>query len=527
MDEPSRAPCSAEPVARATIPVLDHLVGTLRGKRQILSDARAFLRIGTGADAAIRFRANDPAVTSSHATLIPCGDHYVLTAEAGQRVEINGEPVTSRLLRHGDTIRIGGEGPVLRFRLCEEGHSPYKSIPEAVRDCVDAARLGRETWRGRVSLLLRAMPRDLVRHTSPWSRGVIVLLLMLLMTTTGLLLLRIVDLDAQLARHATEVARSLAQAEENAFSMEAFGAGRGELESQLSVAVARVEALEARSEAGQRLVASAARSVVFLQGSYGFVDRERRPLRLVLGPAGRLLTDGQGYPILSVSGTGPVFERLFTGTAFVATEDGLLLTNAHVAEPWRFEEPARTLATRGLTPVIQRQLGYLPGIEEPFDVELVMASDTADVAVLRCQGVTGRVPALRLAETPAQLGEEILVLGYPTGMRALLARIDTAFVDALTDDHEPDFWTTAARLSEAGHIAPLATRGIVGQATSAKVVYDAETTHGGSGGPVLGLNGEVQAINTAILTDFAGSNLGIPAAAAKRLLEEAVLRDAP
>ena len=235
-----------------------------------------------------------------------------------------------------------------------------------------------------------------------------------------------------------------------------------------------------------------------------------------LGPSDRPVTDAQGNPRLSFSGTGPVLERLFTGTAFVATEDGLLLTNAHVAVPWQFEEPAEALVQRGLIPVMQRQIGYLPGIEAPFDVELVVASETADVAVLRCSGATGLVPFLPLGETPARPGEEVFVPGYPTGIRALLARTNEAFVDSLMRDPRPDFWTMAQRLSEAGHIAPLATRGIVGQATLDKLVYDAETTHGGSGGPVLGLNGEVQAINAAILTDFGGSNLGIPAAHARR-----------
>ena len=79
------------------------------------------------------------------------------------------------------------------------------------------------------------------------------------------------------------------------------------------------------------------------------------------------------------------------------------------------------------------------------------------------------------------------MLGYPTGIRALLARTDETFVDSLIRDPRQDFWTMARHLSEAGHIAPLATRGIVGQATLDSVVYDAETTHGGSRGPVLGL----------------------------------------
>ena len=196
----------------------------------------------------------------------------------------------------------------------------------------------------------------------------------------------------------------------------------------------RVEALEARSEAGQRIIAAAARSVVFLQGSYGFVDREDgRPLRLVFGPSGRPVTDAQGNPMLSFSGTGPVLERLFTGTAFVATDDGLLLTNAHVALPWQFDERAKALVQRGLIPVMQRQVGYLPGLEGPFDVELVVASDTVDLAVLRCSGATGLVPPLPLGETPARPGEEVFVLGYPTGIRALLVRTNESSTRLLLD----------------------------------------------------------------------------------------------
>ncbi len=82
----------------------------------------------------------------------------------------------------------------------------------------------------------------------------------------------------------------------------------------------------------------------------------------------------------------------------------------------------------------------------------------------------------------------------------------------------------AARLAEEGYVAPLASRGIVSQATPATIVYDAETTHGGSGGPVLDMNGDVVAVNAAILPEYGGSNLGIPAAKVRALLEEAELR---
>jgi S1-C subfamily serine protease len=77
----------------------------------------------------------------------------------------------------------------------------------------------------------------------------------------------------------------------------------------------------------------------------------------------------------------------------------------------------------------------------------------------------------------------------------------------------------AERLSEAGFIRPLASRGIVGQRSAETVVYDAETTYGGSGGPVLDVEGQVVAVNTAIIPGYGGSNFGIPIEFAHRLLE--------
>ena len=69
-------------------------------------------------------------------------------------------------------------------------------------------------------------------------------------------------------------------------------------------------------------------------------------------------------------------------------------------------------------------------------------------------------------------------------------------------------------------IAPLASRGIVGQTSDAAIVYDAETTHGGSGGPVLNARGEVIAVNAAILPEFGGSNLGVPVNKVRAFLAE-------
>jgi S1-C subfamily serine protease len=135
--------------------------------------------------------------------------------------------------------------------------------------------------------------------------------------------------------------------------------------------------------------------------------------------------------------------------------------------------------------------------------------------------MSGRLPFVSLANAAPVPGDAVIVVGYPLGLRALMARSEAYFVAQLQSDGVVDFYEQAERLSLAGFMQPLATRGIVGQVTSARVVYDAETTSGGSGGPVLTLAGEVVAVNTAILPEFGGSNLGVPADRVRALLDRA------
>jgi S1-C subfamily serine protease len=81
------------------------------------------------------------------------------------------------------------------------------------------------------------------------------------------------------------------------------------------------------------------------------------------------------------------------------------------------------------------------------------------------------------------------------------------------------FWEVGRALSVGGYIEPLYTQGIVGQVTDAMIVYDATTSTGGSGGPVVALDGTVIAVNTAVLVQFSGSNLGVPARHVRALLD--------
>ena len=58
-------------------------------------------------------------------------------------------------------------------------------------------------------------------------------------------------------------------------------------------------------------------------------------------------------------------------------------------------------------------------------------------------------------------------------------------------------------------IRPLSTQGHIGDITSQRIVYDAQTSEGGSGGPVFGSNGKVIGINQAMLLN-SPANFGVP-----------------
>jgi S1-C subfamily serine protease len=68
-------------------------------------------------------------------------------------------------------------------------------------------------------------------------------------------------------------------------------------------------------------------------------------------------------------------------------------------------------------------------------------------------------------------------------------------------------------------IRPLVTQGHVGDILPDKIVYDAQTTSGGSGGPLLDDNGGVIGVTFAIVRGFGGSNFGVPIRFAAPLLK--------
>lgn len=435
---------------------------------------------------------------------------------------MNGERLERLVLASGDVIEIGKGGPVIRFRLYPAESRAVKSMSDVFSDCLACARHEPGGVLRRTGVFLAGVPVGLATQTSRRFRIWVVAALTVLIATTVVLAQRSARLEQRLAEGHTQMLGIAALVEnnlENPATQVELARMLAQVRDSMAAATQRLGALEQRSEASSRVIAAATRAVVLLQGSYGFVDSASgRVLRLIPGPRGRPILRPGGEPLVTLEGEGPVLEVLYTGTGFVVSSDGLILTNRHLAAPWEFDEVARRIVARGFTPVRRRFVAYLPEVAQPFDVAIVRLSEDADLAVLR-----GAIPVsihpLAISTTQVQPGNEVIVLGYPLGIRALMARTGQAFLQQLMEEGDMDFWTAAERLSAEGYIAPLASRGIIGQVTSQAVVYDAQTTHGGSGGPVLSTTGEVVAINSAVLPEFGGSNLGVPADYARRLLE--------
>jgi S1-C subfamily serine protease len=70
-------------------------------------------------------------------------------------------------------------------------------------------------------------------------------------------------------------------------------------------------------------------------------------------------------------------------------------------------------------------------------------------------------------------------------------------------------------------IRPSATCGHLGDVVGDKLIYDAPTAHGGSGGPVFNSRGEVIGINAAYLDGFSGGTLGVSVRELKPLIAAA------
>src|SRR4029077_4094483 len=209
-----------------------------------------------------------------------------------------------------------------------------------------------------------------------------------------------------------------------------------------------------------------------------------------------------------------------SGTGFLVG-DGLLATNRHVAEPWYGDTEAEAMVRHGATAMLESLGVFFPGSPTPVSLTPGTVSSTGDLAVLKIEdkdAVRG-LAVLPLAKGTALPGELVTVIGYPMGIAGMVAKSPNGIYKRLAYRHNDI--NAASELAALSLIRPSTTCGHLGDVVGEKLIYDAPTAHGGSGGPVFNTKGEVIGVNSAYMDGFTGGTLGVSVDLLRPLLQEA------
>ncbi|MEE4110741.1 MAG: DegQ family serine endoprotease [Halieaceae bacterium] len=170
-------------------------------------------------------------------------------------------------------------------------------------------------------------------------------------------------------------------------------------------------------------------------------------------------------------------QRMATGSGFILSEDGYVVTNHHVVED------ADSVTVR------------LSDRRE-YEAEIVGLDPRSDLALLRIDAQD--LPYLTLGEDDAlEVGEWVLAIGSPFGL---------------------DYSVTAGIVSAKGRSLPTRSR----ENYVPFIQTDVAINPGNSGGPLFNLDGEVVGVNSQIFTTRAGGSIGLSFAIPVNVLRNVV-----
>jgi DNA-binding response OmpR family regulator/S1-C subfamily serine protease len=295
------------------------------------------------------------------------------------------------------------------------------------------------------------------------------------------------------------------------------------LQSQLAAVEGRLQKIETDGRFAERIIQAYEPSVCLIHVVLAFREHTTG-LRLRYAgvtSTGAPETDEHNNPLVGLTGNGAEVHLDVFGTGFLVSDAGRILTNHHVAEPWWQNDDLKEMLDQGVEPVIVEMTAYFPGITDGIAVNTEKISSAADVAVVtgNVSGLGIRQIALADGRGSAVRGGPVVLLGYPTGLDAILARAGSEALQSIATASKGDPKQVIEELARRQLIRPTTTQGHIGDVLPDKIVYDAQTTSGGSGGPLFNNEGRVIGINFAMVREFGGSNFAIPVGYGRSLLK--------
>jgi len=295
------------------------------------------------------------------------------------------------------------------------------------------------------------------------------------------------------------------------------------LQNQLTAVETRLQKLETEGNVAQTIIRSYEPSVCLIHVVVAFHDHTTgSSLRYAgLTSSGEPTTDEHNNPLVSLTGSGPEVHLDAFGTGFLVSPAGEILTNHHVAEPWWQNDDLKEMVDQGLEPVMAEMTAYFPGVPHGIAINTEKISSAADVAIVKGNISELGIKHVALADAPrsAVRGQAIVLLGYPTALDAILARTGAEALQSIATASKGDPKQVVEELARRKLIRPITTQGHIGDVLPDKIVYDAQTTSGGSGGPLFNIEGKVIGINFAMVREFGGSNFAVPVGFGKSLLK--------
>jgi DNA-binding response OmpR family regulator/S1-C subfamily serine protease len=323
----------------------------------------------------------------------------------------------------------------------------------------------------------------------------------------------VLEQKQQLKRQSEELRQKISGAEPGDVSA---------LRKQLEETTTRLKRVETESQSAEEVIRAYAPSVCLLHVSVSFIDRASgRPLRYGgINPDGEPLHDSEGNPVYTLEGRAPEVRADFFGTGFIVGE-GRILTNHHVAQPWWKNDELAAVFSQGLNPSIADLTAYFPDATAGVPLSISEISEQADLAVLKgdLSGLKKHILKMDARKEAAVSGQPLLSLGYATGISAILARAGEDAVNEIAKATGGKPKEVVNELLRRKLIRPLVTQGHIGDVLPDKIVYDAQTTSGGSGGPLINRDGQVIGVTFAVVKGFGGSNFGVPIRFAQPLLK--------
>lgn len=171
--------------------------------------------------------------------------------------------------------------------------------------------------------------------------------------------------------------------------------------------------------------------------------------------------------------SGTSFDEVGSGSGFFVSSDGTIVTNNHV------------VAGAGLIQV------YVDGEPDPLNGRLVGSSECADLAVIDVN--INDAPYLVWSDSPAAVGQEIYVAGFPLGDP------EYTLIDGIISKEKADGETDWASVESV-------------------IEHTGDTLPGSSGGPIITSDGQVLGVNYA--GDDLGQAFGISATTARTVVDD-------